>query len=67
MNKKRIYNNTKLILINEVFLRFTIGLNISKLIRNSVSFSYSLYIFSEIIGHLLGNGNLILTWFSKNP
>ena len=45
----------------------TIGLNISKETRVFTNLPHSSYIFSQIIGHLLGDGSLTLTWSSKNP
>jgi LAGLIDADG DNA endonuclease family len=64
---KELYKNTKLIIINDYMYQSTIGLNISEQTRVFTNLSYSSYIFSEIIGHLLGDGSLTLTWSSKNP
>jgi LAGLIDADG DNA endonuclease family len=56
-----------LILRDEKFYNSTIGLNLSQISRDLVFFPYNSEIFSQIIGHLLGDGNLSITWSSKNP
>jgi hypothetical protein len=65
---KRInsYNNGKsenisLVVINDNMYQSTIGLYISGQARIYINPSYSSHIFSQIIGHLLGDGNLTFT------
>lgn len=45
----------------------TVGLRISLNTRNLTYPFYYSQIFSQIIGHLLGDGSLVLSWSSKNP
>jgi hypothetical protein len=50
-----------LILRDEKLYNSTIALNFTQKSRNLISFSFDSYIFSQIIGHLLGDGNLSMT------
>lgn len=56
-----------LILRDEKLYISTIGLNFTQRSRNEIYFTYDSNIFSQIIGHLLGDGSLSMTWSSKNP
>lgn len=56
-----------LILRDEKLFNSTIGLNFTQIDRNGIYFTYDSYIFNQIIGHLLGDGSLSMTWSSKNP
>ena len=73
INKKKtniikLYVNEKnhLILKSEEVYFSTIGMFIPLNMRKFINFSYNSKIFSQIIGHLLGDGNLTVTWSSKN-
>jgi hypothetical protein len=66
-NRVSNINKMDLILRNEKFYNSTIGLNFTQRSRNIIYFSYDSYIYSQIVGHLLGDGNLTMTWSSKNP
>jgi hypothetical protein len=67
-NKKsiNIYNNElheKALLIfkiDEVF-QSTVGMNISRSVRYFINLSFNSKLHSQIIGHLLGDGNLTIT------
>jgi hypothetical protein len=52
---------------NEKTYGSTLGLRLSKSVRNSYYFNYTSVIFSQIIGHLLGDGCLTMSWSSINP
>jgi LAGLIDADG DNA endonuclease family len=67
VNRVSKINKMDLILRDEKLYNSTIGLNFTQRSRNEIYFSYDSYIFSQIIGHLLGDGNLSMTWSSKNP
>lgn len=64
---KVYYYNRLIIFRDEALFESTVGMTLSSEIRKSITFSYSSKIFSQIIGHLLGDGSLTLTWSSKNP
>ena len=60
-------NNKELVIINNDMYESTVGLKISLQTRNlTIPFCNS-HLFSQIIGHLLGDGSLVLSWSSKNP
>lgn len=61
------FNKMNLIIRDEKLYNSTIGLNLTQKSRNMIHFSYDSYILSQIIGHLLGDGSLSMTWSSKNP
>lgn len=65
--KKITEKKVSMILINEEMYNSTLGLKVSQKVRDSIYFSYNSMIFSQIIGHLLGDGNLSMFWSSKNP
>lgn len=66
-SKEKGSNKTELVLINDSMYCSTVGLKISLRLRIISNIPYSSYIFSEIIGHLLGDGSLTMTWSSINP
>jgi hypothetical protein len=57
----------EIIIINNDMYESTVGLSISLQTRNITSPFYNSHLISQIIGHILGDGCLALSWSSKNP
>jgi len=62
-----IRDKKELVLINNDLYRSTVGIKITEQSRNITSPFYNSHLWSQIIGHLLGDGSLVLSWSSKNP
>jgi LAGLIDADG DNA endonuclease family protein len=67
ISKEKLNDKLSLILMNKQTYQSTIGLNLNQQARNIIKFSYSSDIFNQIIGHMLGDGSLVMSWSSKNP
>jgi len=61
--KKKMY----LIRCNSRYYESTVGLSQSKEIRTFLPFLYESFRFSQIIGHLLSDGSLSMSWSNINP
>lgn len=61
MNKEKGGRKISLIRYNNQYYESTIGLSVSQEVRTFLHFSFESFIFSQIIGHVLGDGSLSMS------
>jgi hypothetical protein len=61
ISKYKRGKNLSLIINNNKYFESTVGLNVSQEVRTFLYFSFESFIFSQIIGHILGDGSLSMS------